>query len=551
MKKIIYIFLILGYCCKSQTNCSYWSTYIGKTDADEVKGIAVDNSKNSYIIMQTQSQSLTTTPGLISDTLKGFYDAYIAKFDSCGNFLWGTYLGTTGFDSGEKIVICPDGGIAFTGYSQAVGLPTTSLSCFQPTFAGQSDCFVGKISPNGNLIWLTYFGKSNYDLAFDIACDFSGNLFIGGTTTSTNLFTNATSFQQTFGGNTDAFIAKFNSSGNFKWCTYYGGAGTEDIHALTSDVFGNIFGCGGTNSFNLNTSIGCLQPNKDASFDCYIIKLDSTGTRIFSTYLGGSGTDDCYGLVADNTGNIYIGGQTTSANFTTTVAAYQPTLAGMQDAFLTKLSGTGNLLFSTYFGGNDNDVTVRIKFYNNQIYTFITTASANLPMLGMQTYSTLAGNQNIAVARFNTNGTPNYSTYFGSSNFGTDYAADFEVKNNSLFLAGKSSSGNYPTTTGAFQPTYGFNDDGFLTRLPINSPLVTNLMVTPSKKDLVFFPNPATTVLNFKGTFNTAQTIEIYNLLGQLKISQPIIDNQLIISDLEVGIYFFKLNGLSNKFVKN
>ena len=502
MQKLLYIFLTLSLFCKSQSNCANWSTYIGKTNADVVKGVAVDNVKNSYIIMQTNSQSLTTTPGLISDTLKGFYDAYLAKFDSCGNFLWGTYLGTPSFDSGEKIVICPDGNIAFTGYSQAAGLPTTSLSCFQPTFAGQTDCFVGKITPSGNLMWLTYFGQSNSDLAFDIVCDFNGNLFIGGTTTSANLYTNGSSFQQTFAGNTDAFIAKFGSTGSFKWCTYYGGAGVEDIHALTTDVFGNVFGSGGTNSINLSTSLGCLQPARDIGFDCYLIKLDSVGVRIFSTYLGGGGTDDCFGLAADNIGNLYIGGQTTSSNFTTTVAAYQSTLAGMQDMFVAKFSPLGNLLFSTFFGGSDNEAVARMKFYNNQVYVFGTTASNNLPMLGSPTYSTLTGFQNFAIVKFSATGIPNYSTYFGSSGFGADDALDFEIKNNNLFMAGKTGSSNYPTTPGAFQPIYGTNDDGVLTRLSLNPPLVTAINTQTNLYEFSFYPNPVNDVLFIKTTNN-------------------------------------------------
>lgn len=550
MKAIIYIFLFFSFLAKSQSNCAYWSTYIGKTDADAVRGIAVDNVKNSYIIMQTNSQSLTITPGLISDTLKGFYDAYLAKFDSCGSFVWGTYLGTTGFDSGEKLVICNDGNIAFTGYSQAAGLPTTSLSCFQATFAGQTDGFIGKITPNGNLIWLTYFGKSNSDLVYDIACDFNGNLFIGGTTTSANLYTTTASFQQTFGGNTDAFIAKFGSTGNFKWCTYYGGMGVEDIHALTTDVFGNIFGSGGTNSFNLNTSAGCTQPAKDNGFDCYLIKLDSVGIRIFSTYLGGNSGDDCYGLTCDNSGNLYVGGQTTSTNFTITVGAYQPTLAGLQDLFLTKLSPNGNLLFSTFFGGSDNDATARLKFNNNQLYAFVTTASNNIPILGSPTYSTLVGFQNTAVVRFNTNGIPNYSTYFGSSNFGVDEAFDIEIKNNNLFLAGKTGSSYYPTSIGAFQPLYGTNDDGVLTRLSLNPTLLTALNEQTNLNEPTFYPNPANNVLFIKTTSNVLQNVQVFNAIGQQKQTKFILENQLDVSHLECGIYFLKINNFLYKFIK-
>lgn len=547
MKNIVYIFLVISFYCTSQSSCNYWSTYIGKSNSDEVKGIAVDNLKNSYVIMQTNSPSLTVHPGLISDTLVGFYDAYLAKFDSCGVFVWGTYLGTTGFDSGEKIVFCPDGNIAFTGYSQANGLPTTTLSCFQPTNAGQADCFVGKITPTGHLIWLTYFGKSNSDLAFDIASDFNGNLYIGGTSTSNNLFTTGASFQQTFGGNTDAFIAKFGSSGNFKWCTYYGGLGTEDIHVLTTDVFGDIIGAGGTNSFNLSTSAGCIQPSKDNGFDCYIIKLDSSGTRIFSTYLGGLGYDDCFGLATDNIGNVYIGGHTSSSNFTTTLGAYQPTLNVMQDLFFTKTSSLGNLMYSTFFGGSDNESASRMKFYNNQIYLYATTASADLPMISAQSSSILPGSQNLAVVRFSTSGTPNYSTYFGSTAFGTDYSSDFSVKGDHLFLSGKSSSANYPITSGAFQSTYGTNDDGILTKLNLTASIPTNIYQSNSNSPAIIYPNPVSSILFVK---NYIGKLEIYNLLGEIQMLQYIGTDQINVEQLQNGIYFLKTGNATVKFIK-
>jgi len=497
--------------------------------------------------MQTNSPSLTVHPGLISDTLVGYYDAYLAKFDSCGNFLWGTYLGTTGFDTGEKIVICPDGNVAFTGYSQANGLPTTTLSCFQSTNAGQADCFVGKITPTGHLIWLTYFGKSNSDLAFDIATDFNGNLYIGGTSTSNNLFTTGTSFQQTFGGNTDAFIAKFGSNGNFKWCTYYGGLGTEDIHVLTTDVFGDIIGAGGTNSFNLSTSAGCIQPSKDNGFDCYIIKLDSSGTRIFSTYLGGLGYDDCFGLASDNTGNVYIGGHTSSSNFTTTPGAFQTTLVAMQDLFFTKTSPSGNLMYSTFYGGSDNESASRMKFYNNQIYLYATTASADLPMISAQTYSILQGSQNLAMVRFGTNCIPNYSTYFGSTAFGTDYSNDFSVKGDHLFLSGKSSSANYPITSGAFQTTYGTNDDGILTKLNLTPSLPTNVYPSTNTSNILIYPNPVSSKLYIK---NYTGGLEIYNMLGEIKVRQNATSDFVNVSELQNGLYFLKTENTIVKFIK-
>ena len=549
MRGLFYIFLFFTFGVNSQ--CNYWSTYLGQTGSDDIKGIALDNNKNSYVIVQTDSPSLTVTPGLISDVLNGINDAYIAKFDSCGNFVWATYLGTTDFDSGEKIIVCPDGNIAFTGYTQGAGLPTTP-GCFQAANAGQYDCFLGKVSPGGVLLWLTYFGSLGSDFAYDISTDFNGNLFIGGTTTSNNLYTTASSFQQTFGGNTDAFIAKFSKNGILKWCTYYGGLASEDIHVLTADGFGNVIGGGGTFSFNLSTSIGCIQPSKDNGMDCYIIKFDSLGNRIFSSYLGGSGIDDAWGIAADGIGNLYMSGQTTSSNFITTAGAYQSTLTGMTDMYFVKISPTGTMIYSTLIGGSDADAVSRMKIHNYELYILGTTTSTNFPMLGNSNYSVIPGSQNLVIVRFNSSGQPNYSTYYGSIG-GYDYSQDLAVTTNNIFFCGKSSSSTYPVTASAFQSNYVGNDDGVLSKLPNNNAsLITKANEFKlNESGILLYPNPAKEKLKIKNRIGFGEKAEVINYLGQLINIVTIENSEIDVRDLAEGIYFLRINNSSYKFIKS
>ncbi|MBA3680117.1 MAG: SBBP repeat-containing protein [Bacteroidetes bacterium] len=549
MKYLFYILLFFASRSHSQT-CNYWSTYLGKTGSDDMRGITIDNNKNSYIIMQTDSPSLTVTPGLISDVINGINDAYLAKFDSCGTLVWATYLGTSAFESGEKITICPDGNIAFTGYTQGTGLPTT-LGCFQANNAGQWDCFLGKISPTGALLWLTYFGSNGSDFAYDISCDFNGNLFIGGTTTSTNLYTNASSFQQTFGGSNDAFIAKFSKNGILKWCTYYGGTGSEDIHVLSTDAFGNVFGGGGTFSFNLSTSVGCIQASKDVGMDCYIIKFDSLGNRIFSSYIGGTGQDDTWGLATDGLGNLYMSGQTTSPNFTTTVGAYQSTITGMTDMYFLKISPTGSLMYSTLIGGSDVDAVNRMKIHNTELYILGTTGSLDFPMLGSSNYSVLPGVVNFVVIRLNSSGQPNYSTYFGSPG-GNDYGNDLAITTQHMFFCGKTSSATYPVSASAFQSLYGGNDDGALTKIANNNAsLITKVNEAKlSRSEIVLYPNPTKEKLRIKTNSVLETKAEVINYLGQWIKTATIENSEIDVRELSEGIYFLRINNSIYKFIK-
>ena len=209
----------------SQT-CTLVSSYFGGTQQDEIKGVCIDNNKNSYLLGNTYSTDLPITIGKINDTNSGDFEAFLCKFDSCGILKWCTYFGTSAYDSGEKIALTNDGNIVFCGYTSGVTSHTT-LGCFQPISGGGYDCFITKINPNGTIIWSTYFGKSGGDFAFEIKVDNYDNIIIGGTTTSPNLYTTASSFQQVKQANTDAFIARFDKNGQLKWSTYYGGNASE------------------------------------------------------------------------------------------------------------------------------------------------------------------------------------------------------------------------------------------------------------------------------------------------------------------------------------
>lgn len=542
----IIIGIFLSLISTSQTCNNYFTTFVGDIGSDDIKGITIDSANNTYCIHQTNSASLITTSAAITPTFSGFYDAYINKFDSCGNLIWATYLGTSGFESGEKIAMSPDGNIVFTGYTNDNGLPT--LSAQQPTSSGSYDCFIGKITPNGNLLWLTYFGKSGGEFAYDIKTDATGNIFIGGTTTSTNLATIG-AFQMTHGGGTDAFIAKFNPSGNLIWCTYYGGTSSEDIHALDIDVYGNVIGVGESNSFNLNTSIGCIQPSKSNLADIYIIKLDNNGNRIFSTYFGGNATDDCNGLATDNSGNIYLGGQTQSTNFSVTANATQTTLAGLTDMILAKLSPTGALIYSTYYGGADIDVISRCKSYNNQIYFVGSSSSPTMPIVAAGTSSVLLNQQNHFIITINFTGGVQMAKYHGGSTTGADITSDLAISKNSITISGKSTSTLYPVTSGAYQTLHKGNEDGVLTKIVYTNSLSTVGKTESNKlEQFNFYPNPTDNFITIKCDNETGENL-IFDSQGILikRTKENIID----LSDFSRGTYFLKNNLGCKKIIKN
>ena len=547
--KLIYLIFFLhstSFELNSQT-CNYVSSYFGGIQKDEIKSVCVDLTKNSYILGNTYSTDLPITPGKINDTHSGDYDAFLCKFDSCGILKWCTYFGTSAYDNGEKIALTNDGNIVFCGYTSGVTSHTT-LGCFQPSTGGGYDCFITKINPNGTIIWSTYFGKSGGDFAFEIKVDNFDNVIIGGTTTSSNLYTTAASFQQIKEANTDAFISRFDKNGQLKWCTYYGGNGSEDIHALSIDQNYNIIGIGGSFSTNLSTSVGAYQTINDGLMDGYVIKLDSNCVRIFSTYIGGSGIDDLWGNTTDAIGNIYISGHTNSTDFDLTPGAYQTSNKGNYDTFVSKFSQTGNFLISTLIGGNLNDINTRmILTSTNEITLLGKTESNDFPMLGSPIQPTKGASYDAIIAKFTTlNLMPNWTSFYGGN--ADEDAWDCVTTGNSNFIfVGGSNSTNYPVSVAAYQPTLNISGDGIFTKLNFGNLIQTsNSNLIKSENENIIYPNPTQGKIKINSTL--PYTISCFNSLGEnLSTKISIIDESNINLDrLDNGIYYLTITTKNN-----
>jgi hypothetical protein len=532
--------LLVSVCLagKAQTNCSSFSTYFGGTQSDEVKSVAVDYDKNTYVLVNTYSTDLPVTPGLINDSHSGSYDGFIAKFDSCGNLLWSTYMGGANFDSAERLAMTTDGNVVLCGYTSSLNTFTTT-GCFQAIHDGSYDAFITKIDPTGHILWSTLFGKAGGDFAFDITVDKFNNIIVGGTTTSSGLYTLAgTSFQVNLKGNTDAFIARFSPTGALRWCTYYGGNNSEDIHVVTTDLHGNVIGAGESFSTNLNTSAGAYQNLNEGSSDGYIIKLDSACTRVFSTYIGGNDVDDIRGVACDAASSIYIAGHTNSTDFDTTTGAYQTTNKGLSDLFLTKWSPTGTLLESTLFGGSQTERLGRMILSGAYEVTLIgKTESSDVSMLGSSSQATLAGGYDVLLAKFDAGSLePLWSSYYGGAQ--DEEAIDLAgYDGRFMVFSGSTNSADFPVSASPYQQTLNASVDGFLVKLNVGNLVTTGVPHYRETSAFTAFPNPFSDVIYMKGTGIT--TIALYDALGENVYELVKTDDPSLLSTtgLAPGIY--------------
>lgn len=441
-----------------------WSTYLGGYSSEYSRAVAIDKLGNIYCSGTTFSTGMAT-PGAYQTTLNGGYDAYLAKFNSSGVLQWATYLGGPMVENGGGIAIDKNGDIYWVGNSNS-SLYVATFNTYQNNYGGNTDGFIAKFNPYGNLQWCTYYGGSQSDFITGVAIDTAGDIVVSGGTSSTSDIASPGAYQSTYGGGTyDIFIAKFNSSGSRIWGTYFGGNLSDRNQFISTDNSGNIYTGSFTNSTTGVASTGSLQSTfGGGNSDFLITKFNSAGIMQWSTYYGGTGDDECYGIANDSSGNILISGWSGSAGLASG-GAFQTTNGGAGDALILKLNSSGAKLWSTYFGGNQLDQANGIFAQANGDF-FITgkTGSTSGIATAGAYQSTYMGANDAFLAKFNSNGARIWGTYFGGT--GAEFGSGvFLSPLGSIVITGQTQSTSNISTPGAHQTTIAYYnyEDIFIT----------------------------------------------------------------------------------------
>ncbi len=388
--------------------------------------------------------------------------------------LYSTYIGGGGTDYGYSIAIDVSGNAYITGYTESTNYDI-SPGAFQTTYGGgYGDAFVTKLNSTGTaLLYSTFIGGSTSERGYGIAIDASGNAYIAGYTSSTDYDITTGAFQTTYdGGNSDGFVTKLNSTGTaLLYSTYIGGSSSDECSSIALDASDNAYITGETQSNNYDITTGAFQTTSDGVTEAFITKLNSNGTALlYSTYIGGGGSDFGSHIAIDASDNAYITGRTYSTDYDITTGAFQTTSNGSADVFVTKLNSTGAaLLYSTYIGGSglDNGKAVALDASGNAYITGAT-KSTDYDITTGAFQTTNGGEYDVFVTKLNSTGTALlYSTYIGggSDDYGSGVALDASGNAN---ITGYTESTDYDITTGAFQTTFEGNYDVLVTKLNSN-----------------------------------------------------------------------------------
>ena len=380
---------------------------------------------------------------------------------------WATYYGGTSSEQITAICTTLDSAVYITGFTSSNDNVATTGAHQETRNGASQDGLMAKFSANGTRLWGTYFGGVGLERVSAIATFKNGDVVIGGYTNSTSNIATVGAYQTNLLGSFDAFLAKFSANGTLLWATYIGGASSEEIEGITIDpLTEDIIVVGTTASDSIGNKFTNVHKNSLTGLtDIFISKFTSNGAIKWLSYYGGSLNDYATRICTDNSGNLYISGNSFSISEIATAKAFKLVHGNtLSDAIFTIFSRDGQLKYGTYYGSevgtdffnaiaSDNAGSVYLVGYGNSADS-IATPTAQQTTFG-------GGSSDAYLIKFDTAGNRIWGTYVGAAQndylYGVTTGPDGKV-----YVAGHTNSSPFPVSTDAFQQTYGGGNDGVI-----------------------------------------------------------------------------------------
>lgn len=509
------------------------SSYAGGAGVDEAYGITTDIYGNAYICGSTTSADFPVSPGAMDTAKSGFTDAFLFKFDMNGQRLWSTFYGGTSDDYGYKVKMTDNNTPVMAGYTLSTDLKVSASGVYQTQQNGSYDAFIVELDSAGAFSWGTYFGGKDGEFVLAMDRDSKGNFIIGGFTNSTDLPVTSASAQDTMNGALDGFIAKFTPHGNLEWCTYYGGTNSEDVHSIDCDVNDGIVFCGETYSSDWPATAGAYQVNNAGQLDAYLVRLDSSGALLFATMFGGTADEDFRSVYVNSLNEIYVTGYSSGLDFPIIgTNVHQSTLKGNRDGTVVKFNAAGVPIRSTFYGGTDWEEGAAISGCSmNKVQVLGSTRSLDMYTTNNAMQDSSGGVQDLYYMELDSALSVVYATYIGGSSGETAY--EIARSGNSIWLTGISQSNDFPFVTGGFQSTYKGQEDAFALRLDSSGCDIAGIRSMPVMQNTVsVFPNPAGQYFYIQTMDGSpVKEVKVLNAMGELILRQCDINTNPFVID--------------------
>ncbi|MEA2494351.1 MAG: hypothetical protein QOJ29_2262 [Thermoleophilaceae bacterium] len=493
-----------------------YGTFAGGGASDHAYGIEVDADGNAYLTGTTLSDDFPSAGAIQShqDSQYAHNDVFVTKLAAGGgSFLYSTYLGGTGNDTGNALALATDGGAVVVGQTDSTDFPTAHpLTGTARGTGGSQEAFVARLTPNGDgLVYSTLFGGTGVENAADVVLDGTDDpYFVGVGNGGTGFPVGTTAgYQSTPSTGPDAFLAKLTWNGSAltnAYSTLYGGTGTypngsDSAAGVVLGINGHVYMTGTTYSTAFPTTSGVITPTDPdngtypSGADGFLVDFDltpppATSTRAAATYLGGSGADSIAGVDRDKvSGSLLVVGQTNSntlPNPDTTGGFTRAAGTGTIDGWIGWVGDDLTSANNYWVGGNAADTATGVHVVQDGLSTTMlayvagTTASNNFSV----TDSPAAASTNASayVVKFSSGSRP-LSAILGpvGSLGGVDGLAVDAL--GSAYVAGTAYEG-FPTTSGSAQPSSAgpvnnpgpsqtVGPDAFVARLDLKKPVLT------------------------------------------------------------------------------
>jgi Beta-propeller repeat len=393
---------------------------------------------NATTFSSSQPGTYTITAASVTTpNLKGFVTIEVKPWTSS------RLIGTNASETVASSAADANGNVYIAGFTAGV---------LQGSNQGQLDAFVAKFDVSGTPVWTQQLGSSKDDLAYGVAVDGSGNVYVAGTTSGA--LPTASS-----AGNDDAFVAKFDSSGARQWISQFGTNGFENAFGVAVGPDGSVLVAGDTDG-----SFAGATNSDVGNTDAFVTKLDpGTGTRTWTKQLGVIGNDTAYGVAVDGSGNVDIGGGTEGA-------LSGNTSSGLKDGFIAQYSSSGNQTWVRQFGSSNSD----------EIKGIAVDASGSIFVAG-QTDGNLSGSNfglgDAFVAKYAASGTQAWLQQFGSGveDAATGIAVD---PSGDAYISGQTDDDLFGVNAG--------KTDAFLTKFDASGASLWNRQIGTSESDVGF-----------------------------------------------------------------
>ncbi len=429
------------------------------------RGIALDGDGNIYVTGFTRSPGFPTR-GEIQSPISGEVDTFVVKLSSSGSeLIYATYLGGSGTDQAHGIAVDSQGRAVVAGVTSSSDFPTRNA--YQSVLAGGKDAFVSMIDPAGSaLVWSSYLGGSGDDAAFGLALDPEGNVYLAGETISADFPTRQAYQASKAGWEQDLFAVKMTPSGSdIIYSTYLGGTGVDTGGRAALGGDRSLYLTGATWSDDFPTR-NCYSPARSGRYDAVVVRLAPAGDDlIYSTYLGGAGSDFGRDIAVGNNGSAYVTGYTLGQGFPEVNPLYRREDSEEEDegtGFLSRISPAGSeLLFSTCWPAKGGVQALAVALDPaGYVYVAGQTGAINFPL--RQPFQPLkSGRADCFLVKVDaTLPAVIYSTYLGGLDTEKPYGLAVDTRGRA-YITGYTDSKDFPIRA-AVQPTLEADSAAFV-----------------------------------------------------------------------------------------